>query len=151
MIDPDNERREIVTAAKCNSCHTTTARHGTVADDDMMGCVACHNAGSLSRDDSEVQGSVDFMFMVHAIHTIGDGKRVRFDRRRDHGYTDRSQVNTSLACTSCHEGQSYFSSNLDSNKRIGVIADGEKAAFLDGTGVNSPEGSVCLSCHEVGE
>jgi len=151
VTDPGNERRQIVGAEGCNSCHTTTFRHGTIADADITGCVACHNAGSLSRDASEVQGSVDFMFMVHAIHSIGDGKRVRFDRRRDHGYTDRSQVNTSLACTSCHEGQSYFSSNLDSNKRIGVIADGEKAAFLDGTGVNSPEGSVCLSCHEVGE
>ena len=149
VTNPGNERREIVGAEGCNSCHTTTFRHGTIADADITGCVACHNGGSLSRDASEVQGSVDFMFMVHAIHSIGDGKRVRFDRRRDHGYTDRSQVNTSLACTSCHEGLSYRSP--DSNKRIGVIADGDKAAFLAGTGVNSPEGSVCLSCHEVGE
>jgi len=149
VIDPDNERREIVTAAKCNSCHTTTARHGTVADDDMMGCVACHNAGSLSRDDSAVQGSVDLMFMVHALHGVSQGKRERFDRRRDHGYLYVSNANTVLDCTSCHEGDSYRSP--DYNKRIGVIADGEKAAFLDGTGVNSAQGSVCLSCHEVGE
>ena len=149
VTDPGNDRREIVSAAGCNSCHTTTFRHGTFADDDIMGCVACHNAGSLSRDGSEVQGSVDFMFMVHAIHSIGDGNRVRFDRRRNHGYTDRSQVSTILACQSCHlEGTYDFP--VERNARIGVIADGEKVAFLAGTGVNSAEASVCFSCHESG-
>ena len=149
VTDPGNDRRQIVSAEGCNSCHTTTFRHGTYADDEIMGCVACHNAGSLSRDDSEVQGSVDFMFMVHAIHSIGDGNRERFDRRRNHGYTDRSQVSTILACQSCHLPGTY-TFPVDRDARIGVIADGDKDAFLNGTGVNSAEASVCYSCHENG-
>jgi OmcA/MtrC family decaheme c-type cytochrome len=149
--NPANDRRQIVSAEGCNSCHTTTFRHGTFANDDITGCVACHNAGSLSRDDSEVQGSVDFMFMVHAIHSIGDGNRERFDRRRDHGYTDRSQVSTILACQSCHLPGTY-AFPVDRNARIGVIADNTKAPSVtwDGTGVNSAEASVCFSCHESG-
>ncbi|TVP90801.1 MAG: hypothetical protein EA347_02720, partial [Thioalkalivibrio sp.] len=101
--------------------------------------------------ESEVQGSVDFMFMVHAIHGIEQGKRERFDRRRDHGYTYVGNANSILACQSCHlEGTYDFP--VDRNARIGVIADGQKEAFLGvgGTGVNSAEASVCFSCHESG-
>lgn len=147
-----NERREIVSAANCNSCHTTIVQHGVgvVADDDIMGCVTCHNAGSLSRDESVVQGSVDFMFMVHAIHSIGDGKRERFDREPTHGYTDRTHASTVLACQSCHLPGTY-AFPVDRNARLGVIADGKNTEFLEnGTGVNSAEASVCFSCHESG-
>jgi len=147
--NPVNDRRKIVSAEGCNSCHTTTFRHGTIADDDIMGCVACHNAGSLSHDKSEVQGSVDFMFMVHGIHGIGEGARERFDRRRGHGYLYVTNPGTILDCQSCHLAGTY-AFPVDRDARIGVIADGEKDAFLAGTGVNSAEASVCYSCHEDG-
>ena len=146
-----NERRQIVSSEGCLTCHTTVGRHGTVADDDIMGCVACHNAGSLPRDGSAIQGSVDFMFMVHAIHGIGDGKRERFDRRRDHGYLYVTNPGTVLNCQSCHLPGTY-TFPVERNARIGVIADNTKPADTawDGTGVNSAEASVCFSCHESG-
>jgi OmcA/MtrC family decaheme c-type cytochrome len=147
-----NNRRKIVSVESCNSCHTTTFRHGTFANADITGCVTCHNAGSLSRDASEIQGTVDLMFMVHAIHGLGDGKREAFERRRAMdagGYSYVTNPNTVLDCKSCHLPGTY-AFPIDGSKRLGVIADGQKDSYLTGTGVNSAEASVCFSCHESG-
>ena len=147
-----NNRRQIVSAASCNSCHTYIDRHGGwTANDDVAACVICHNPGSLSRDASEVQGTVDLMYIAHALHGIGE-KRERFDRRRDHGYLYVTNSNSVLDCKSCHVPGSY-GLPVDGMKRLGVIADGPDArdAFLAGTGgVNSAEASVCFSCHQSG-
>lgn len=144
-----NERRVIADGVSCNSCHGTTGRHGTQASSDIASCVVCHNAGSLSRDGSIVQGTVDLMFMVHAIHGLADGKRDEFERRYafDGGYDYVTYPSTVLDCNACHVNDSQ-NLPVDSAKRIGVIADGKKAAYLAGTGVNAPMSSVCFSCHE---
>ena len=144
-----NQRRQIVSAENCNACHNTTFRHGTVANDDIASCVVCHNAGSMSRDASKVQGSVDLMFMVHAIHGLADGKRNKFERRYvNDRYDYVTYPSTVLDCTACHVNDSHDLTKLDPAKRIGVIADGKKNEYLAGTGVNSPLSSICFSCHE---
>ena len=146
-----NNRRQIVSAASCNSCHTTVDRHGgwTANDDVAAACVVCHNPGSLSRDGSDAQGTVDMMYIAHALHGVGE-KRERFDRRRGHGYLYVSNSNTVLDCQSCHVPGSY-DFPVDGMKRLGVIADGMAAEYLAGTGgVNSAEASTCYSCHASG-
>ena len=151
-------RRQIVDADKCLSCHTNMERHNTWANDDMVGCVTCHNAGSLSRDGSALQGNVDFMFLMHAIHATGDRigsntagdqenrVRERLDRRRDHGYTGVTYPRSVLDCTACHLEGTY--DKVDTGKRLGVIADKGKDLYEAGTGVNSAYASVCYSCHQ---
>lgn len=141
------DRREIVSTESCLGCHTTIGRHGTYADTaaGVTSCVSCHNAGSLSRDGSVVQGTVDFMYIMHAIHGVGE-KRSKFDRRRDHGYDYVTYPNTVTDCTACHIGDSH--KEVDYGKRLGVIANEGKDLFLDGKGANSPYASVCYSCHQ---
>lgn len=152
--NPINERREIVSAAKCNDCHTNMERHNTWANDDIMGCVACHNAGSLSRDASVVQGTVDLMYIVHAIHGLGE-KRDSFERRylAEEGFMYRgypvTYPNTVLDCNACHVNDSH-KLPVDPVKRLGVIGNEMQDDFLDfGLGVNAPTASVCYSCHEA--
>lgn len=142
------DRRAIVSTESCLGCHTTIGRHGTIADaaSGVTSCATCHNAGSLSRDASVSQGTVDMMFIMHAIHGVGEA-REKFDRRRDHGYDYVTYPNTVLDCNACHVGNSH--KTVDYSKRLGVIADGGKEAYdMFRIGVNSPMGSVCLSCHE---
>ncbi|WP_045216302.1 multiheme c-type cytochrome [Desulfonatronovibrio magnus] len=149
-----DDRRLIVDAESCLSCHATMGRHGTYADQDISSCVSCHNAGSMSRDASAVQGSVDFMYMIHGIHGTGE-KRKSFDRRRDHtvdghfigGYSYVSYPNTILDCTACHVNDSHNPVGKDF-KRLGLIADNARDMFLAGAGVAAPLSSVCYSCHE---
>ena len=142
------DRREIVSTDSCLGCHSTVGRHGTYADaaSGVTSCVTCHNAGSLSRDGSVSQGTVDMMFIMHAIHGVGE-EREKFDRRRDHGYDYVTYPNTILDCAACHVGDSH--KTVDTSKRLGVIVDGGKDLYdMQWKGVNSPMGSVCLSCHE---
>ncbi len=138
------DRREIVSSESCLACHNTIGRHGTTADvaSGVTSCVTCHNAGSLSRASSVVQGTVDFMYIMHAIHGVGE-KRDKFERRYDHGYDYVTYPNTILDCGACHIGGSE-NFPVDSTRRIGVFAD----SLIGTTAENSPMGSVCYSCHQ---
>lgn len=155
--DPDldaGERSVIVDTEGCLSCHTTVSRHGIVADRDVSTCASCHHSGSLSRDDSVRQGTLDFMYMIHAIHGTGE-KRERFDRRRDHtvkdhyqgGYSYVTYPDTILSCQTCHTDDSQDWTR-EPFHRLGVIADEMKEEYLAGQGVNAPMASTCYSCHQ---
>jgi OmcA/MtrC family decaheme c-type cytochrome len=152
--DVTNNRRDIVSAASCNSCHTTVDRHGgwTANDDVAAGCVICHNPGSASREAGVIHGTVDLMFIAHAIHGLDDGKRQRFERRYDFDgrYDYVTYPSTVLDCKACHTEGSY-DFPIDGMKRLGVIADNmAETYFATGFGINSPEASACYSCHESG-
>ncbi|AJF05799.1 OmcA/MtrC family decaheme c-type cytochrome [Geoalkalibacter subterraneus] len=155
LVEEFGERRQIVSTENCLSCHNTIGRHGTTADNDIMACVTCHNAGSLSRDGSTVQGTVDFMYIMHAIHGVGE-KRGKFDRRRDHivdgvydgGYTHVTYPNTVVDCNACHINDSH-KFPVDPKMRLGVIGNEMKNLYANGSGVNGPTASVCYSCHEI--
>ncbi|WP_027389040.1 OmcA/MtrC family decaheme c-type cytochrome [Chrysiogenes arsenatis] len=135
------ERRKVVDIAKCNDCHGSTGRHGTFANNDINGCVSCHNAGSLSRSGSIIQGTVDMMYLMHAIHSIGE-KRGEFIRRyAASNYAGHTQPNSILDCTACHVNDSH-KFPIDFAKRAGVYADSPDS------GVNAPMASVCYSCHQ---
>ncbi len=143
-----------VDTESCLGCHNTIGRHGTYSDQDISSCISCHNAGSLSRDDSANQGTVDFMYIIHAIHGTGE-KRAKFDRRRDHtvdghyegGYSYVPYPNTVLDCQACHtdDTHDFTEGYLD---RMGVIGDKMKDRYLEGAGVNAPMASTCYSCHQ---
>lgn len=142
-VETFGERRQIVDTASCVGCHTDVYRHHTRANVDIVGCIACHNAGSLSRDASAVQGTVDLMYIVHAIHGLGEN-RDKFERRyaAADGFMYRNYSvnypNTIADCTACHMNDSHKA--VDTGKRLGVIANYNE-------GVNLPHMSTCVSCH----
>lgn len=163
-VETFSERRKIVSMENCLSCHTDINRHGNAAANSIDACVMCHNAGSMSRDASVVQGTVDMMFLMHAIHSVTERKgEFSFERRRAYDYVDESDPTgghdgyakityprSITECSACHvDGSEKFP--VDNSKRLGIIGDKMKAAYADGagTGVISPMAAVCYSCHQV--
>jgi OmcA/MtrC family decaheme c-type cytochrome len=68
-------RRQVVSLAKCDNCHGDLAFHGDQRTT-TEGCVVCHNpnetdAARRPADQMPAQ-SVDFMTMIHRIHTGND-------------------------------------------------------------------------------
>jgi OmcA/MtrC family decaheme c-type cytochrome len=68
-------RRTVVDIGKCQNCHTTLSLHGNNRTDNPQVCVACHNPSNTdisNRKSGGVDGkreqSVDFKYMIHAIH-----------------------------------------------------------------------------------
>jgi len=74
-------RRTVVDIAKCDVCHNALQLHGNNRNDNVQACVVCHNPAST--DVSERGGlkapgvdglweqSINFRFMIHAIHDAG--------------------------------------------------------------------------------
>jgi OmcA/MtrC family decaheme c-type cytochrome len=164
------DRRDVVDIDKCLGCHTTVTRHGTNADKGVETCIACHNAGSLSRDvlagsmnNGVVQGSVDFMVLMHGIHGATErSDEFSFERRRAFDYVDDSNPygdhdgygkitysKSIMDCSACHiDGTESFP--VDNTKRLGVIGNDWKVEYDNGTGgVTSPNAAVCYSCHQL--
>ena len=145
-VETFNDRRQVVDAAKCLNCHTTVTRHGTSADRGVDNCIVCHNAGSQAYPvEGVVQSTVDFMFLMHAVHSVGE-IREGFGSYNKHDYSYVNYPNAILDCTACHVGGSENA--VDTGKRLGVIAYDANDLYQAGTGVNSPYGSVCYSCHQ---
>ncbi|MGO9928957.1 MAG: OmcA/MtrC family decaheme c-type cytochrome, partial [Mycobacterium sp.] len=77
-------RRTVVDTAKCDVCHNLLSLHGTNRNNNTQICVACHNPAStdvgmrqtLTATTPGIDGlweeSIDFKFMIHAIHDSAD-------------------------------------------------------------------------------
>ncbi len=78
-------RRTVVDIAKCDVCHNLLSEHGNNRTQNTQVCVACHNPAStdVSRRlalttattpgiDGLWEESIDFKFMIHAIHDSAD-------------------------------------------------------------------------------
>src|SRR5574340_1290052 len=71
-------RRKVVDIARCNACHAVLSLHGNNRTGDIGTCVICHNtnatdgsrrpAGGAVGVDGKAEESIDFKYMVHAIH-----------------------------------------------------------------------------------
>ncbi len=65
-------KREVVTEANCNQCHTDLRAHGG-SRNELGTCLLCHTAGAEDRNIPTVLGgtpgvSIDFQVMIHKIH-----------------------------------------------------------------------------------
>jgi len=67
------ERRSIVEAAKCNTCHNALALHGGSRTNPQY-CVFCHNTAGVNdrtprfQSSSSLEEPLDFRVMIHKIH-----------------------------------------------------------------------------------
>jgi OmcA/MtrC family decaheme c-type cytochrome len=131
------QRRNTVNGGKggrgtgCLDCHGTIVQHGGgyTADNNIQACITCHNAGShksLAVMGGEPPYSVDFMYLIHKVHSSPDILYPQVAQQRCHachvGYTDDRDVNVegSLSqdsnCNLCHNG-------VINDGRIGIISD----------------------------
>jgi OmcA/MtrC family decaheme c-type cytochrome len=144
-------RREVVSTAACNACHSTLAEHGGSRREIRL-CVICHTDQTI---DPETGHTVDLAVMVHKIHTgedltnqpylivgrnqgINDYSNVVFpgDRRNcttchrdapdaDHWRTDPSRA----ACGSCHDDVNFETGQGHSD------------------GIQQFDDTLCSNCH----
>ncbi|MGB0513524.1 MAG: OmcA/MtrC family decaheme c-type cytochrome [Wenzhouxiangellaceae bacterium] len=180
-------RRVVVDVAKCQDCHGVAdglSFHGANRTDNTQHCATCHNgnatdlnrrpfdpdgvannANSATIDGLEDQ-TVDFKYMIHAIHAAG----MREEAYVAYGFGSRafdfSEVTyprSPADCEACHASADSYSLPLGPdvvatsvNTGATRIGNGEFAPSTvvarDPTDDNrlSPEGSVCVACHDSG-
>ncbi|MBX3464219.1 MAG: hypothetical protein KF830_13690 [Planctomycetes bacterium] len=66
------EKREVVTLANCNQCHTELRAHGDNRNQ-ITNCLLCHTTGAEDRNTASAAGgtpgaAIDFKVMIHKIH-----------------------------------------------------------------------------------
>ena len=99
-------KRDIVSDAKCNACHSQLTAHGTRVDTKL--CVTCHNPGSWVAGAPNT--TVDFKVMIHRIHYNNGGTAlpsVLAGTPYKIGNVDFSSVvfpQDVRNCSNCHDG-----------------------------------------------
>jgi len=120
------EARDVgVAIDSCNNCHASLSLHGNNRTDNIELCVTCHNPNATdirARAEAEppVSGeqAIDFKTMIHGIHSAnivvyGFGGSV-------HDYTEVTYPGQLNNCGACHEGNSYYPSDPDTDVRFAV-------------------------------
>lgn len=126
-------------ASSCLDCHGTITRHADyTADNNIQGCITCHNAGShrsiSGMENGEPPYSIDLMYLMHKIHSapsilypgsVAGNCHACHAKRGD--VTGSSGQNN---CLSCHAAK-------PDPGRLGIIADWPGA--IDDYGLRGPE------------
>lgn len=190
ITDPDVQaRRMVVDVAKCQDCHGVNdglSLHGGNRTDNPLVCSTCHNPNmtdlfrrpidpdemlngeNLATVDGLEDNTVDFKYMVHAIH--GSSKRetayVAYGfGGTAHNYGDASYPRSPADCLACHVDGSFtlpiadgvqattLSANatVTAGSRFGATGYApDNASASDPTDDNnvSRTAAVCLSCHD---
>jgi OmcA/MtrC family decaheme c-type cytochrome len=150
------KRRNAVAIAKCQDCHNQLSIHGNNRTDNIEVCVTCHapnvtdinrRAGQCVTDLGADDTSVDFKYMIHALHaggTIGVPYNVCGFGNRPHTFNFHypGKLNN---CEGCHNPGGYYP--VDATKVLGTTVDAnDKTTVLDDK-VISPNTAVCSTCH----
>jgi OmcA/MtrC family decaheme c-type cytochrome len=143
---PLKPRRQVVSLAKCNSCHFDLSLHGDNRNT-IEQCVLCHNPNETDRSrrpaNAGTPQSVNFALMIHKIHT---GKELAGTEYTVFGFggvpfdfTKVGYPGDRRDCTQCHVNGSE---NLP-------LAEG-LLPVQDPRGILTPMGpatAACTSCH----
>ncbi len=182
-------RRMVVDMAKCQNCHGENdglAFHGGNRTDNPQACVACHNpnATDLFRRPADPDGmvngenleaadfledrTIDFKYMIHAIHgsAMREMPYVAYGfGMRPHDYGHVGYPRSPAECQACHMEDTYnlplgdnvLATTLSSNATVTSASffgaseyAPDNAAASDPTIDNnaSAAAAVCSSCHD---
>ena len=159
-------RRDVVNIDRCDDCHNQLSIHGNNRTDEPQVCAACHNPNAtdarqrvpvampanpptdcvnvLGADDQ----SIDFKFMVHAIHA-GGATGVPYEvcgfRNSVHVY-DFVYPGKLANCEGCHNPDTYYP--VDPATVLATTTDtgADTSIPTDDTAI-SPNSAVCSTCH----
>lgn len=139
------KRREVVTLAKCNVCHTNVDLHGRNRNQ-IEHCVTCHNptvTDAARRPAAEgPPESVNFSTMIHRIHTGVEQGRPYVIFGFGGSRNDFSKIGFPTPASNCNSCHVNNSQNLPLRTNLSAVTD--PRGFLDPVG---PTGAACLSCH----
>ncbi len=138
-------RRQVVSLAKCNACHSNLSLHGSNRNQIEM-CVLCHNpveTDAARRPAGQLPAqSVDFRTMIHRIHT---GDELGFEYSifgfggTAIGFNEVGYPGDRRNCSTCH---------VNNSEQLPLAA--ARSVVNDPRGPLSPMGpttAACTSCH----
>ena len=157
---PAEPRRTIVSIDSCNNCHEILSLHGNNRTDDIQLCATCHNPDATdvrrrvgagfdwtmpSPLDGKGEESVDFRFMVHAIHAAnyvayGFGNRA-------HDYSGVTYPQAISNCNACHVPGTYFASP-ENARPVTINTIGNDGDWTNDVAI-TPTSAACWSCHRA--
>ncbi len=182
-------RRQIVALESCQDCHGVAdglSLHGDNRTDDITTCATCHNAGAtdlfrrpvdpdgvhnavnMAALDEREDQSVDFMYMIHAIHAAG----MRSEPYVAYGFGsnafDFSEVTyprSPADCLACHVDEESYALPDNAGRQAKTVNAGATVsdregfqtsfhpdfdAAIDPTDDNrvSLGTAVCAACHD---
>ncbi len=139
-------RREIVSDAKCESCHLNLSLHGSNRHDPQY-CVTCHQPGATDeavRPEGTLPAeSIHFKYLIHKIHRgaeLENGYVVYGFRSSVHDFGHVEFPGDLRNCDTCHVNGSQQLPLPD-----GLLPTPTPYAFTD---LMEPETAACLSCHD---
>ncbi|NNF67422.1 MAG: OmcA/MtrC family decaheme c-type cytochrome [Gammaproteobacteria bacterium] len=149
-------RREVTAIEKCDDCHNQLSIHGNNRTDNIQVCVTCHNpnatdinrrAGQCETELGLDDQSIDFKYMIHAIHAAG-ATGVPFEvcgfGNRPHVY-DFQYPGRLNNCEGCHVPGGYYP--VDPAEVLGTTVDANNPDIQIDDKVVSPNTAVCSTCH----
>jgi len=142
---PVEQRRQVVTTAKCNSCHDFLSLHGGNRNTVEM-CVLCHNptmTDTARRPAAEnPPEAINFSSMVHRIHAGEEQGRVFTifgNGNVPHNYNEVGYPGILRNCASCHVNNSQ---RLPLSENLLPVTD--PRGFITKPGAAT---AACLGCH----
>jgi len=160
------DRRDVVSIAKCDQCHGTLSLHGMNRTDQIQVCVICHNpdatdinvrpANKSDAVDGKAEETIDLKYMIHAIHAGEKDKHgfrekgivVYGYRGSVHDYSDVRFPGVLQDCAACHDRGTYYVP-LGNEVLPTTVGTGANLADPDDDKNYTPTASVCASCHDT--
>ncbi len=161
-------RREVVNIDKCNACHGRLSLHGGNRTDSILVCALCHNADATDYEvrpedsattvDGKVEESIDFKYMIHAIHAgSADAHGYRETGIVVYGYhssiNDYSHVALPAGtdnlryCFGCHNNGAFALPLNEDVLPTTILTKTELDNPDDDVNI-TPMTAVCASCHD---
>jgi OmcA/MtrC family decaheme c-type cytochrome len=154
----------VVDLVKCQACHRSLVLHGNNRNDNINGCVTCHNPRNTDREvravalipptDGKGEESLDFKTMIHGIHAAEKRENplqiVGFGGFSTHVY-DEEEVHYPGRidnCLGCHADDTYTLPLAATVLGTTVATGADRADPADDI-VVSPMAAVCASCHDA--
>lgn len=146
-------KREIVSDAACNACHSKMQAHDSRRSVEL--CVTCHNGGTV---DPESGNGVDLAAMIHKIHAGKNYVVVGYAANNpatlpassvhDYSHVVFPPGNAVKNCVTCHQG-AQAASFKDHPTRAACGACHDAVDFEAGVGhLAQSDDSACAGCHK---
>jgi OmcA/MtrC family decaheme c-type cytochrome len=154
--------REVVNITKCNDCHKQLTLHGESRTGNAELCATCHNPNATDIN-RRVAGSscetvtgtlddqsIDFKFMVHAIHAGGIANyKVCGYNNTGYDFSGVTYPGKLNNCEGCHLPDTYYPPDAATALATTFDAAPDRATPLGDRAV-SPASTVCSTCHTSG-